>query len=154
VPGLEVIGRDLDADPIPHLDHKLLPAIRPDISANATAGVRDEKGATALDEFLSADIVVVGTPMYNFTVPSQLKAWIDRIVIGGKTFRYTEAGPQGLAGGKKVIIASSRGGLYAPGMPLRPMTFRSRICARSFASWVSRTSPKVSLTDLSSARRR
>jgi FMN-dependent NADH-azoreductase len=55
--------------------------------------------------------------MYNFTIASQLKAWIDRILVRGKTFRYTKAGPQGLAGGKKVIIASSRGGLYAPGMP-------------------------------------
>jgi FMN-dependent NADH-azoreductase len=55
--------------------------------------------------------------MYNFTVPSQLKAWIDRILIAGKTFRYSETGPVGLAGGKRVIIASSRGGLYAPGLP-------------------------------------
>jgi len=60
---------------------------------------------------------VIGAPMYNFTIPSQLKAWIDRILIAGKTFRYSEAGPVGLAGSKRVIIASSRGGLYAPGMP-------------------------------------
>src|ERR1700732_2083466 len=72
----------------------------------------------------SADIVVIGAPMYNFTIPSQLKAWIDRILVGGKTFRYTEAGPQGLAGGKSVIIASSRGGLYAPGMPFAANDFQ------------------------------
>jgi FMN-dependent NADH-azoreductase len=71
-------------------------------------------GQAALQEFLDADIVVVGAPMYNFSIPSQLKAWIDRLAVAGKTFRYTEKGPEGLAGGKKVIVASSRGGFYGP----------------------------------------
>jgi FMN-dependent NADH-azoreductase len=123
-PGLEVIRRDLHANPLPHLDNALLAAIRPDPASDPATRPTDEKGAAALDEFLSADIVVIGTPMYNFTVPTQLKAWIDRIAIAGKTFRYTEAGPQGLAGGKKVIIASSRGGLYAPGMPFEANDFQ------------------------------
>jgi FMN-dependent NADH-azoreductase len=123
-PGLEVIRRDLDVEPIPHLDHKLLPTIRPDITTDTGVGISDGKGATALDEFLSADIVVIGAPMYNFTIPSQLKAWIDRILVGGKTFSYSEAGPKGLAGGKKVIIASARGGLYAPGMPYAANDFQ------------------------------
>jgi FMN-dependent NADH-azoreductase len=70
-----------------------------------------------LQEFLDADIVVIGAPMYNFTVSTQLKAWLDRVLIAGKTFGYTEAGPKGLAGGKRVIIASSRGGIYTPGAP-------------------------------------
>ena len=70
-----------------------------------------------LDEFLAADTIVIGAPMYNFTLPSQLKAWIDRIVIAGKTFRYTENGPEGLAGGKRVIIALARGGFYSDGSP-------------------------------------
>ena len=65
-----------------------------------------------LQEFLDADVIVIGAPMYNFGVPSTLKAWIDRVAVAGKTFRYTESGPQGLAGGKKVIIASSRGGAH------------------------------------------
>ena len=117
MPGVEVVRRDLDADPIPHLDSRLLAAVRPDIAANATADVAAEKGAAVVDEFLGADIVVIGAPMYNFTIASQLKAWLDRIIIAGKTFGYTEAGAKGLAGGKKVIIVSSRGGLYAPGMP-------------------------------------
>jgi FMN-dependent NADH-azoreductase len=65
-----------------------------------------------LDEFLSADVIVIGAPMYNFSIPSSLKAWIDRVMVAGKTFRYTESGPEGLAGGKKVIVASSRGGFY------------------------------------------
>ena len=67
--------------------------------------------------FLAADIVVVGAPMYNFTLPSQLKAWLDRLAVAGKTFRYTENGPEGLAGGKRVIIASSRGGFYGDDTP-------------------------------------
>ena len=117
MPGVEVIRRDLDADPIPHLDSRLLAAVRPDIAAAPATRAADEKGAAALEEFLGADIVVIGAPMYNFTIASQLKAWLDRIIIGGKTFRYTETGAKGLAGGKKVIIASSRGGLYAPGTP-------------------------------------
>ena len=66
---------------------------------------------------MAADIVVVGAPMYNLGVPSQLKSWIDRISVAGKTFRYSEQGPVGLAGGKKVIIASSRGGIYSAGSP-------------------------------------
>jgi FMN-dependent NADH-azoreductase len=117
MPGVEVIRRDLDADPIPHLDSRLLAAVRPDIAVPSATRAADEKGAAALEEFLGADVVVIGAPMYNFTIASQLKAWLDRIIIAGKTFGYTEAGAKGLAGGKKVIIASSRGGLYAPGTP-------------------------------------
>ena len=85
IPGLEVIRRDLDANPIPHLDSKRLPTVRP---ANAPAvGIADEGASDALDEFLSVDILVIGAPIYNFGIPSQLKAWIDRIAITGKTFK-------------------------------------------------------------------
>lgn len=66
-----------------------------------------------VSQFLAADVVVVGAPMYNFSIPSQLKAWIDRLAQAGRTFTYTEKGPQGLAGGKTVIVASSRGGVYS-----------------------------------------
>ncbi|MEO5972692.1 MAG: NAD(P)H-dependent oxidoreductase [Sphingomicrobium sp.] len=94
-PGAEVIERDLALAPIEHLT---LPALA---------------DQTVLDEFLAADTVVIGAPMYNFGVPSQLKAWIDRIAIAGKTFRYSEDGrPEGLAGDKRVIVAVSRGGFY------------------------------------------
>lgn len=75
-------------------------------------------GAQALEEFLAADIVVIGLGLYNFGVPSQLKAWIDRILVAGKTFRYTEKGPVGLAGAKRVVLAISRGGYYGPGSPM------------------------------------
>jgi FMN-dependent NADH-azoreductase len=117
MPRLEVVRRDLDADPIPHLDSRLLAAVRPDIAADLATRTTDDKGAVALEEFVGADIVVIGAPMYNFTIASQLKAWLDRIIIAGRTFRYTDAGAKGLAGGKKVIIASSRGGLYMPRTP-------------------------------------
>jgi FMN-dependent NADH-azoreductase len=124
VPGLEIVRRDLDADPIPHLDSRLLSAIRPDPASDPTTRATDKRGAAALEEFLGADIVVIGAPMYNFTIPTQLKAWLDRILIAGKTFSYNEAGVKGLAGGKKVIIASSRGGLYTPGMPFEANDFQ------------------------------
>jgi len=124
-PDLTVIRRDLHADPLPHLDSTSLPSIRPANPADA--------GNEALDEFLAADIVVIGAPMYNFTVPSQLKAWIDRIAVAGHTFRYTENGPQGLAGGKTVVVASSRGGLYAPGMPFERNDFQEKYLRAVFA---------------------
>jgi FMN-dependent NADH-azoreductase len=71
-----------------------------------------------LDEFLAADIVVLGAPMYNFGIPSQLKAWIDCLAAPGKTFKHTATGVEGLAGGKKLIIASSRGGFYTASSPM------------------------------------
>jgi FMN-dependent NADH-azoreductase len=71
-----------------------------------------------LAEFLGADAIVLGAPMYNFTIPSQLKAWIDRVVVAGKTFKYDAQGVQGLAGNKRVIVAISRGGFYGAGTPM------------------------------------
>ncbi|WP_428408621.1 FMN-dependent NADH-azoreductase [Hyphococcus sp.] len=109
-PSLEVTYRDLAADPLPHLTLGHMPGGESPSAAQA-------ESQEALDEFLAADIVVIGAPMYNFTIPSQLKAWIDRILIAGKTFRYTENGPEGLAGEKRVIVAVSRGGLYGPESP-------------------------------------
>jgi FMN-dependent NADH-azoreductase len=116
-PGLDIVYRDLAAEPLSHLSGEHLaarqgavpesPAIQKDIAASQAV----------LDEFLDADVVVLGAPMYNFGIPSQLKAWIDRIAVAGKTFRYGAAGPEGLAGNKRVIVAISRGGLYGPGMP-------------------------------------
>jgi FMN-dependent NADH-azoreductase len=97
--GDALVTRDLVSDPLPHL-------------------TLDQFADTSvLDEFLAADTVVIGAPMYNFTLPTQLKAWIDRVVIAGKTFRYTPEGPEGLASGKRVIIALARGGFYDQGSP-------------------------------------
>jgi FMN-dependent NADH-azoreductase len=96
-PGAQIVYRDLAAEPLPHLT----------LEAFADSSV--------LDEFLAADVIVLGAPMYNFGLPTQLKAWIDRIVVAGKTFRYTEKGPEGLAKGKRVIVALARGGFYNAG---------------------------------------
>ena len=99
-PASKLIERDLIANPLSHL---------------TLGGSGDQD---ILDEFLAAETIVVGAPMYNFTVPSQLKAWIDRILVAGTTFRYTEQGPEGLAKGKRVIVAVSRGGFYDDGNAL------------------------------------
>jgi FMN-dependent NADH-azoreductase len=118
-PGLEVTYRDVVANPIAHLSGAHLAAPSIDAGQHDAAMRKDlADGAAVMDEFLAADIVVIGAPMYNFSVPSQLKAWIDRIAVAGKTFRYTEKGPEGLAGGKTVIIASARGNIYSAGTPL------------------------------------
>jgi FMN-dependent NADH-azoreductase len=113
VPGLEVTYRDLAANPLGHLSGSHLGASFDPSHQNLELQRDLAEGSKALEEFLAADIVVIGAPMYNFSVPSQLKAWIDRIAVKGKTFRYTEKGPEGLAGGKKVVIVSSRGGVYS-----------------------------------------
>ena len=103
VRGLEVTYRDLAANPLPHLSGGSLAQADADEASTAAA---------VMDEFLSADVIVVGAPMYNFGIPSQLKAWIDRVAVAGKTFRYTADGPQGLAGGKQVIVAATYGGKH------------------------------------------
>ncbi len=104
VPGLQVEYRDLDAEPIPHLTGRSLAKADPAESADAER---------IMEQFLSADVIVIGAPMYNFGIPSTLKAWVDRIAVAGKTFRYTERGPEGLAKGKRAIVASGRGGVYS-----------------------------------------
>ena len=103
LPQLQVEYRDLDSQPLPHLTARSL--VQADSAEAADA-------ARTMEQFLAADVLVIGAPMYNFSIPSTLKAWIDRVAVAGKTFRYTENGPQGLAGGKKVIIASGRGGIH------------------------------------------
>jgi FMN-dependent NADH-azoreductase len=120
-PGLSVTYRDLAATPIPHLSGAYLAAGQAGEAAHAPDLQADlALGTAVLEEFLAADIVVIGVGFYNFSIPSQLKAWIDRIAIAGKTFRYTEKGPEGLVGAKRIILAISRGGLYGPGMPAAP----------------------------------
>jgi len=116
-PGVEVTYRDLAATPISHLTGQQFAARFAAPAEGAPGLAETAAGEAALAEFLAADIVVIGAPMYNFTLSSQLKAWIDQIVVAGKTFRYGPKGPEGLAGDKRVIIALSRGGLYGPGAP-------------------------------------
>ncbi len=112
-PQLSVVYRDLAAAPLMHLSGAHLAAAQPGQVEQAEPLRHDLlQGQAALAEFLDAEVIVIGAPMYNFTIPSQLKAWIDRLAVAGKTFRYGEKGPEGLVGGKKVIIASTRGGMY------------------------------------------
>jgi FMN-dependent NADH-azoreductase len=115
-PSLDLVYRDLTQTPLAHLSGSHLAAAQ---GAPAPAELAPDLAASAavLNEFLAADIVVIGAPMYNFTIPSQLKAWIDRILVAGKTFKYDANGPQGLAGGKRVIVAISRGGFYGAETP-------------------------------------
>ena len=115
--GLEVQYRDLAATPLSHLSGAYLAGQGPDVQHDQAMQEDLSLGGAVLAEFLGADIVVIGVPMYNFTIPSQLKSWIDRVMVAGKTFHYTESGPEGLAGGKRVILALSRGGFYGPGTP-------------------------------------
>ncbi|MBC3410745.1 FMN-dependent NADH-azoreductase [Pseudomonas sp. SWRI107] len=112
-PSIEVVYRDLAADAISHFSAATLVAAGTAEEARDAALAHEAKlSQETLEEFLAADAVVIGAPMYNFSVPTQLKAWIDRVAVAGKTFSYTEAGPQGLCGDKKVIVVSTAGGLH------------------------------------------
>ncbi|WP_324831942.1 FMN-dependent NADH-azoreductase [Pseudomonas saxonica] len=113
-PGLDISYRDVAAEAIEHFSAATL------VAAGTPAELRDaaqkheaQLSADTLAQFMAADAVVIGAPMYNFTIPTQLKAWIDRIAVAGQTFRYTENGPEGLCGNKKVIVISTSGGLHS-----------------------------------------
>ncbi|EQD50311.1 (Acyl-carrier protein) phosphodiesterase, partial [mine drainage metagenome] len=116
-PELQVRYTDLAAEPIGHLSGAHLAAAQGTAPDSQALQADLDRGRQALEDFLAADIIVIGAPMYNFSIASQLKAWIDRIAVAGRTFRYTDQGPEGLAGGKRVFVASSRGGLYGPDSP-------------------------------------
>ena len=118
-PGLEVTYLDLAATPVQHLSPAHIGALFGHAPEDAAVLADIATGASFLDTLFAADTIVIGAPMYNFGVPSQLKAWIDRILVTGKTFKYGADGmPVGLVDpAKKVIIVSTRGGLYTPGNP-------------------------------------
>lgn len=107
-PNARLTHIDLDADPLPHLTGRSL------AKADPAETARSER---LLEEFLAADLLVIGAPMYNFAIPSTLKAWIDRVTVAGRSFRYTANGPEGLATGKRAFLAISQGGVHAPGGP-------------------------------------
>jgi FMN-dependent NADH-azoreductase len=114
-PGSRIIRRDLGAEPVPHFGPVAAAAL-----GAGEPGSEDERAARALsdrliDELREADVIVIGAPMYNFGIPSTLKAWFDHVLRAGVTFRYTEAGPEGLLKGKRAIVVLSRGGLYSEG---------------------------------------
>ena len=114
-PGIEVIYRYLAADPLMHLSPAHIAAFQGAAPADSAIEADIASGGKVLDELFASSIIVIGAPMYNFAISSQLKAWIDRLVVAGRTFRYTEKGvPESLLPkGKKALIASSRGGSYA-----------------------------------------
>ncbi len=114
-PSATVVARDVAANPPDHLTGELMQVVKFRNLEGLSERQREELALTdaLVDEFLTADVVVIGAPMYNFSIPTQLKAWIDRLAQAGRTFRYTEKGPEGLAGGKRVIVASGRGGVYS-----------------------------------------
>ncbi|MCK4141949.1 FMN-dependent NADH-azoreductase [Ralstonia pseudosolanacearum] len=116
-PGTETVHYDLSAEPIGHLSTVEFLAFQGVEPQDDAAKREVTRNAKFLSDFLAADVIVIGAPMYNFSLPSQLKAWLDRVAVAGKTFRYTESGVEGLAGGKRVIVASTRGGLYSDGAP-------------------------------------
>ncbi|HET9427532.1 MAG TPA: FMN-dependent NADH-azoreductase [Allosphingosinicella sp.] len=113
-PGIEIVRRDVGADPLPHLTAETVAAIR------GTPETPAEQASRALSDALiaemqAADLIVIGSPMYNFGMSSTLKTWFDHVLRAGVTFRYTEAGPEGLLKGTRAIVIESRAGLYSEG---------------------------------------
>jgi len=114
-----------DANVIPHLNGEILSALA---TAPGQRNPAQETAATSADALIeeveAADTIVIAAPMYNFSISSPLKAWIDHIVRAGRTFRYTASGPEGLLKGKKVVVVVSRGGVYSGDSPAKGMDFQ------------------------------
>lgn len=128
-----VVYRDLASAPLAHFSAKVLGArMNPQTTLDDDARHDVEAGNRALEELLTADVIVIGTPMYNFSVPSQLKAWIDRIVVAGTTFKHSANGVEGLIKGKKVIVVSARGGFYGAETPMAGFDFQEAYLRKVF----------------------
>ncbi|HEX8580377.1 MAG TPA: FMN-dependent NADH-azoreductase [Allosphingosinicella sp.] len=112
---VEVVRRDIGAEPIPHLTADTVFAIRGGEASTAAGQAALDLSDALIEELRAADLVVIGAPMYNFGIPSTLKAWFDHVLRARVTFRYTESGPEGLLKGKKAIVVESRAGLYSEG---------------------------------------
>ena len=113
-PAATLVFRDLAANPVPHLTPETVAGVRSQATTPA------EQAARALSDELiaelrAADTIVIGAPMYNFSIPTTLRSWFDHVLRAGETFSYSEAGPKGLLSGKKVIVVEARGGLYSEG---------------------------------------
>ncbi|RJE78752.1 FMN-dependent NADH-azoreductase [Paracoccus sp. JM45] len=113
-PGARVTYRDVAADRLPHVDTTIVQAWMPEVEKDDALMATATRSKELVEELKAADIVVIGSPMYNFTVPSTLKSWIDHVAIAGQTFRYTENGPEGLLTGKGYLALAS-GGIYSKG---------------------------------------
>lgn len=143
-PAAKIIHRDLSASPFPHLTDEVITAFytqpeqRSDKLRRAIA-----LSDGAVDELLASDIIVIGAPMWNFNIPSVLKAWIDHIVRSGRTFKYGAKGPEGLAKAKKAIVVATSGGVYSQG-PAQVMDFQASYL-RSLLSFIG-------ITDVSMVR--
>ncbi|MEE4895572.1 FMN-dependent NADH-azoreductase [Pseudomonas alliivorans] len=112
-PNDEVTVRDLAVTPVPHLDATLLGGwMKAADQRSETEQAALERSNTLTDELIAADVLVLGAPMYNFAIPSTLKAWFDHVLRAGVTFKYTETGPQGLLTGKRAFVLTARGGIY------------------------------------------
>ncbi len=124
--GAEYVYRDLVKNTLRHYTAVLrvhgtnLEQVTPEQKAEL------QTGEEILKEFMSADVLLLGAPMYNFGIPSQLKAWVDLICVAGTTFKYGANGPEGLCGSKRVIVISTRGGLYGPGSPFEPFDHQEK----------------------------
>ncbi|NYE62315.1 FMN-dependent NADH-azoreductase [Duganella sp. 1224] len=115
-PGAKVVTRDIVSHPLPHLTEQLIGAyFTPAEQRNAEQAHAITTSDALVDELLAADTIVIGAPMYNFSITSGLKAWIDHIARVGRTFQYGANGPQGLVTGKKVIVVVASGGVYSQG---------------------------------------
>ena len=145
-PGVQVTYRDLAAAPLAHLSAAHVAAAMGATPESLSVQQELADSEAVLREFLEADTVVIGAPMYNFTIPSQLKAWIDRIVVRGKTFRYGAGGPEGLAGGKRVVIAVSRGGFYGQGQPAAGLEHLETYL-RAVFGFIGVTAPEIILAE-------
>ncbi len=119
----KVVVRDLTANPVPHLSEQMMGAFfTPAENRSPEQASTVKLSDTLVDEVLAADVIVIAAPMYNFSVSSTLKAWIDHVARVGRTFQYGANGPEGLVKGKKVIIFTARGGVYSTG-PAKVMDF-------------------------------
>jgi FMN-dependent NADH-azoreductase len=114
-PGLNVVARDLGAQPLPHFGEAATAALRGGITATAEQAAALALSDELVSELKSADTLVIGAPMYNFGIPSTLKAWFDQVLRPGVTFSYSSAGPQGLLEGKRAVVILTRGGVYSEG---------------------------------------
>lgn len=114
-PTARIVRRDIGKAPIPHLTEETVPAIRAGLVENEAAREALALSDTLVGELQEADLIVIGAPMYNFGMPSTLKAWFDHVLRARVTFRYSESGPEGLLTGKKAIVVETRAGLYSEG---------------------------------------
>lgn len=126
-PGSDVVTRDLVVDAALHLSPDHLAVFQGGAPATPALGEDVARGGGYIDDLFAADVIVIGAPMYNFAIPSQLKAWVDRILVAGRTFRYGAHGPEGLLpAGKRVFIASARGGVYTGDSPIAGLDHQER----------------------------